>query len=62
MVQLIFVKVTVHPALHIVTTESNTGDARPGITGPLMRRLGDLASQECRCVLTASCHHWVGRQ
>jgi hypothetical protein len=24
--------VTVHPALHIVTTESNECDARPGIT------------------------------
>ncbi len=32
MVQLIFVNVTVHPALHIVTTESNKCDARPGIT------------------------------
>ncbi len=32
MVQLIFVKVTMHPALHIVTTESNEYDARPGIT------------------------------
>jgi hypothetical protein len=32
MVQLIFVKVTVHPALHIVMTESNKCDARPGIT------------------------------
>jgi hypothetical protein len=28
---LIFVKVTVHPALHIVMTESNECDARPGI-------------------------------
>jgi hypothetical protein len=32
MVQVIFVKVTVHRALHIVTTESNKCDARPGIT------------------------------
>ncbi len=32
MVQLIFVKVTVHPAFYIVTTESNKCDARPGIT------------------------------
>jgi hypothetical protein len=32
MVQLIFVKFTLHPALHIVTTESNKCDARPGIT------------------------------
>jgi hypothetical protein len=34
MVQLIFVKVTVHPALHIVTTESNQCDARPGTSWP----------------------------
>ncbi len=32
MVQLIFVKVTVHPALHIVTTKSNKCDAKPGKT------------------------------
>jgi hypothetical protein len=32
MVQLIFVKVTVHPALHIVMTESKKCDARLGIT------------------------------
>jgi hypothetical protein len=31
MVQLILVKVTVHPVLHIVTMESNKCDARPGI-------------------------------
>jgi hypothetical protein len=62
MVQLIFVKVTVHPVLQIVMTESNKCDARPGITGPLMHRPGDLASHECRCVLTASCHRWVGKQ
>ena len=31
MVQLIFVNVTVHPALHIVTTESREWDARPGM-------------------------------
>jgi hypothetical protein len=31
MVQLIFVKATVHPALHIVMTESNECDARPGM-------------------------------
>ena len=29
MVQLIFVKVTVHPALHLVTTERREWDARP---------------------------------
>jgi hypothetical protein len=32
MVQLIFVKVTVHPALHIVMPERNKCDARLGIT------------------------------
>jgi hypothetical protein len=31
MVQLILVKITVHPALHIVTTESNECDARAGM-------------------------------
>ncbi len=32
MVQLIFVKVTMHPALRMVTTESIKCDARPGMT------------------------------
>ncbi len=32
MVQLIFVKVTVYPGLHIVKTESNKCVARPGMT------------------------------
>ena len=32
MVQLIFVKVTMHPTLHIVPTESNECDARLGMT------------------------------
>ena len=31
MVQLIFVKVTVHPALHMVTTERREWDTRPGM-------------------------------
>ncbi len=31
MVQLIFVKVTVHPALHMVTTERRECDARRGM-------------------------------
>jgi len=31
MVQLIFVNVTVHPALNIVTTERREWDARPGM-------------------------------
>jgi hypothetical protein len=50
MVQLIFVKVTVHPALHIVTMKSNECDARPGITwaawAPTMRS-GRLRVQVC---------------
>ncbi len=29
--QFIFVKVTVHPALHMVTTERRDWDARPGM-------------------------------
>jgi hypothetical protein len=32
MVQLIFVKVAVHPVLHMVMTESSKCDDRPGIT------------------------------
>jgi hypothetical protein len=32
MAQLIFMKVTMHPALHIMTMESNKCDARPGMT------------------------------
>jgi hypothetical protein len=32
MVQLIFLKVTVHPASHIVMMESKECDARPGMT------------------------------
>ncbi len=31
LVQLIFVKVTVHPVLHMVTTERSEWDARPGM-------------------------------
>jgi hypothetical protein len=52
MVQLIFVKVTAHPALHIVTTESNKCDARPGITWSaraLARRSGKSRLQVCVC-------------
>ncbi len=56
MVQLIFVKVTVHPALHIVTTESNKCDARPGITWAaqaLAGRSGKLRVQVCvNCTLS----------
>jgi hypothetical protein len=50
MAQLIFVKVTVHPALHIVTTESNGCDARPGITWAAWApagRSGKLRVQVC---------------
>jgi hypothetical protein len=56
MVQLIFVKVTVHPALHIVTTESNKCDARPGMTWAaraLARRSGKSRVQVCAdCTLS----------
>jgi hypothetical protein len=50
MVQLIFVKVTLHPALHIVMTESNECDARPGIISAAWvpaRRSGKLRVQVC---------------
>jgi hypothetical protein len=50
MVQLIFVKVTVHPALYIVTTECNKCGARPGITWAawaLAGRSGKLRVQMC---------------
>ncbi len=50
MVQLIFVKVIVHPALHIVTTESNKCDAMPGITWAAQvpaGRSGQLRVQVC---------------
>jgi hypothetical protein len=50
MVWLIFVKVTVHLALHIVTTESNECDARPDITWAawaLARRSGKSRVQVC---------------
>jgi hypothetical protein len=50
MVQLIFMKVTMHPAFHIVTTESNKCDARLGITRAaqtLARRSGSSTVQMC---------------
>ncbi len=50
MVQLIFVKVTMHPALHIVTAESNKSDARLGTTWAaqaLARKSGKLRVQVC---------------
>ncbi len=61
MVQLIFVKVTVRSALHMVTTERNKCDARPGITwatqAPAMRS-GRLRVQVCvHCTLSM-----LGRQ
>ncbi len=56
MVQLIFVKVTMHSALHIVTTESNECDARPGITWAacvLAGRSGKSRVQVCvNCTLS----------
>ncbi len=48
--QLIFVKVSVHPALHIVTTVSNKCNARPDITWAawaLARRSGKSRAQVC---------------
>ncbi len=55
MVQLIFVKVTVHPALHIVTTESSKYDPRPGMTWAAWapaRRSGRSRVQVCaNCIL-----------
>jgi hypothetical protein len=56
MVQLIFGKVTAHPALHIVLTKSNQCDARPGITWAARApagRSGKLRVQVCvDCTLT----------
>ncbi len=56
MVQLIFVKVTLHPALLIVTMESNKCDARPGITWATWapaRRSGKSRVQVCvECTLS----------
>jgi hypothetical protein len=62
MVQLIFVKVKVQPALHIVTTESNECDARPGVwwaAWAMAGRSGKLRVQVC---VDCPCHRWVGRQ
>ncbi len=50
MVHLIFVKVAMHPALHIVMTESNKYDAKPGITWDACapaRRSGKSRVQVC---------------
>jgi hypothetical protein len=50
MVQLIFVKVTVHPALHMVTTERREWDARPGMMWAALvptRSTGRLRVQVC---------------
>jgi hypothetical protein len=56
MVQLIFIKVTMHPALHIVTTERNECNARLGITWAawaLAGRSGKLRVQVCvNCTLS----------
>ncbi len=61
MVQLIFVKVTVHPVLHMVTTESNKCDARLVImwaTWAPAGRSGRLRVQVCvNCTLSL-----LGRQ
>jgi hypothetical protein len=57
MVQLIFVKVTMHPALHIVMMESSECDARPGITWTARApagRSGKLRVQVCGDCCTLS--------
>ncbi len=42
MVQLIFVKVTVHPALHMVTMERREWDARPGMMWAALAPTGSV--------------------
>ena len=53
---MIFVKITVHPALHIVTTESDECDNRPGMTWAAWApagRSGKLRVQVCvHCTLS----------
>jgi hypothetical protein len=64
MVQLIFVKVTVHPALHMVTTESNKCDARLGImwaAWALARRSGRLRVQVCVACTLSPLGRWAMR-
>ena len=64
MVQLIFVKVTMHPLLHIVTTESNECDARPGITWAawvLAGRFGKLKVQVCVDCTLSQFGRWAVR-
>jgi hypothetical protein len=53
MVQLIFVKDPVHPALHIVTTESKECDARSGITWATQAPAG--RSGKSRVQVCANC-------
>ncbi len=43
MVQLIFVKVTVHPALHMVTTGKREWDARLGMMWAALAPMGSVA-------------------
>jgi hypothetical protein len=64
MVQMILVKVTVHPALRIVTMESNECDARPGITQAARapaRRSGKSGVQECVDCTLSPFDRWVMR-
>jgi hypothetical protein len=64
MVQLIFVKVTVHLALQLVTTESNKCDARPGITWAacaLARRYDKSRVQVCVDCTLSPLGRWAMR-
>ncbi len=62
--QLIFAKVTVHPALHMVTTESNKCDARSGITWAAWApagRSGRLRVQVCVDCTLSPLGRWAMR-
>ncbi len=64
MVQLIFGKVTVHPALHMVMTESNKCDARLGITWAacaLAEQSGRLRVQVCVDCTLSPLGRWAMR-
>jgi hypothetical protein len=64
MVQLIFIKVTVHPALHKVKTESNKCDARSGITWAAWApagRSGKLRVQVCVDCTLSPFSRWAMR-
>ncbi len=51
MVQLIFVKVTMHPALHMVTMERREWDARPGLMWAALAPMGSAGGSRVQvCV------------